>query len=551
MDNKIKDGKTLRFVNTGNTTIPSGAIVRIGSVLGVAFEDIPAGEIGILVIDESVHFYTVAPQVSDVPVGTPVFMSDENTYTMGADFTYTPSTNSLPVGFLAFTLRAGRTRAFVKVGHPESWMNALFQYALTQITPSIDSESRNWLIGGVDTGILARGVDGETPYVDPDTFHWFIGDMDTGIVARGLDGETPTVAIDLTNKHWIINDVDTGVVAEGKDGHTPVFTIDGTSKHWLIDGVDTGVKAEGIDGNTPVLSIDSVSKHWFVNGVDTGVVAQGVNGLSAYQIWLAQGNTGTEADFLASLQGHITTVEAAIASFVEDSGDDDDESATAYKLTLPGYIVGIRAYADDTATIPDRYDTKITYDADADESTVWLSEAEHDYFAALTGGKALLYIDTAEAMTSGCAFPLRAVTTLPTTPIAGQMIRLTAADDTAKVAPGVYMHDGVGWTCISYASAYALGNLGATPSLALIPGAAYTATVDAEITSFTVAFTRPGLCSITLTNASTLAVAQPEMTGRTSKLLTEGAWDGAATALSVCLLNDDGTYIIVSAGGLA
>ena len=66
MDNKIKDGKTLRFVNTGTITIPSGAIVRIGSVLGVAFEDIPAGEIGILVIDESVHFYTVAPQVSDV-----------------------------------------------------------------------------------------------------------------------------------------------------------------------------------------------------------------------------------------------------------------------------------------------------------------------------------------------------------------------------------------------------------------------------------------------------------------------------------------------------
>jgi hypothetical protein len=147
--------------------------------------------------------------------------------------------------------------------------------------------------------------------------------------------------------------------------------------------------------------------------------------------------------------------------------------------------------------------------------------------------------------------PVKEVTSLPSTPISGQLVRLTTADATAKAAPGVYMHDGVGWTCISYESAYALGDLGATPSLTLIPGAAYTATVDAEITTFTVAFTRPGLASITLTNASEYAVAQPSMAGRTSKLLADGAWDGVATALSKALIEDDGTYIIVSAGGLA
>jgi len=142
------------------------------------------------------------------------------------------------------------------------------------------------------------------------------------------------------------------------------------------------------------------------------------------------------------------------------------------------------------------------------------------------------------------------VTSLPATPSAGHMIRLVTADNTAKVSPGVYMHDGTGWKCISYESAYALGNLGATPSLTLIPGAAYTATVDAEVTSFTVAFTRPGLVSLTLTNAGELAVAQPSMVGRTSKLLAEAAWDGAATALSKALLEDDGTHLIASAGGL-
>ena len=35
-----------------------------------------------------------------------------------------------------------------------------------------------------------------------------------------------------------------------------------------------------------------------------------------------------------------------------------------------------------------------------------------------------------------------------------------------------------------------------------------------------------GLCSITLTNASEYAIAQPSMAGRTSKLLADGAWDG-------------------------
>lgn len=147
--------------------------------------------------------------------------------------------------------------------------------------------------------------------------------------------------------------------------------------------------------------------------------------------------------------------------------------------------------------------------------------------------------------------PVKEVTSLPSTPIAGQLVRLTTADDTAKAAPGIYMHDGTGWSCISFEAAYALGNLGATPSLSLIPGSSYTATVDAEITTFTVAMTRPGLCSITLTNASELAIAQPAMAGRTSKLLAAWAWDGAATALSKALIEDDGTYLIASAGGLA
>ena len=146
---------------------------------------------------------------------------------------------------------------------------------------------------------------------------------------------------------------------------------------------------------------------------------------------------------------------------------------------------------------------------------------------------------------------LRTVTALPSTPITGQLVRLTTADDAAKAAPGIYTHEGDGWVCLNCNAPYDLGNLGATPILTLIPGASYTATVDAEVTTFTVAFTCPGLCSITLTNETEYAIAQPAMDGRTSKLLAGGAWDGAATALSKALLEDDGVYLVVSAGGLA
>ena len=132
----------------------------------------------------------------------------------------------------------------------------------------------------------------------------------------------------------------------------------------------------------------------------------------------------------------------------------------------------------------------------------------------------------------------------------GQIIKLITEDDELFAPAGLYFYDGDGWVCLNCKAPYAFGNLGATPSLSLIPGASYTATVDAEITSFTVAFTRPGLCSITLTNATEYAVAQPVMDGRTSKLLAEAAWDGAATALSKALLEDDGVYLVVSAGGL-
>jgi len=87
--------------------------------------------------------------------------------------------------------------------------------------------------------------------------------------------------------------------APGEAGDTP-YIQDGT---WWINGTDTGIQAVAADGVTPVIGQNG---NWFLGDTDTGVLAEGQpgqEGKSAYQVWLDAGNTGTEQDFLDSLQG--------------------------------------------------------------------------------------------------------------------------------------------------------------------------------------------------------------------------------------------------------
>lgn len=60
------------------------------------------------------------------------------------------------------------------------------------VTPHIDSVSKHWMIGEVDTGIVAEGQDGTngtngtngiTPHIDQTTGNWFIGEINTGVRA--------------------------------------------------------------------------------------------------------------------------------------------------------------------------------------------------------------------------------------------------------------------------------------------------------------------------------------------------------------------------------
>lgn len=97
-------------------------------------------------------------------------------------------------------------------------------------------------------GIIERnrdGKDGVTPSIDPETKHWMIGIEDTGIVAEGKDGLTPSIG---ENGNWWIGDVDTGKPSRGKAFEYSDFTEEQIKElqepaRAMIDALDTLDKA--------------------------------------------------------------------------------------------------------------------------------------------------------------------------------------------------------------------------------------------------------------------------------------------------------------------
>jgi hypothetical protein len=149
---------------------------------------------------------------------------------------------------------------------------------------------------------------------------------------------------------------------------------------------------------------------------------------------------------------------------------------------------------------------------------------------------------------SGALAALAGQAALPTgdSIVTGLLVYLNDADNTAKAPPGIYIHDGTGWLCFVCLAAYALGNLGATPALSLIAGAAYTMVVDQEISAATIAMSRPGIPAIfRASNAGGVAIAVPTMTARTTKTV---GFDAITGALSTGTIWDDGTYLWVTCG---
>ena len=97
-------------------------------------------------------------------------------------------------------------------------------------------------------GIIERnrdGKDGVTPRIDTETKRWMIGIEDTGVVAEGKDGLTPFIG---ENGNWWIGDVDTGKPSRGKAFEYSDFTEEQIKElqepaRAMIDALDTLDKA--------------------------------------------------------------------------------------------------------------------------------------------------------------------------------------------------------------------------------------------------------------------------------------------------------------------
>lgn len=86
----------------------------------------------------------------------------------------------------------------------------------------------SWFTNLADGADGADGTDGITPHIDSTSKNWFIGDIDTGILAEGTNGQDGadgiTPHIDSSSKNWFIGDADTGISAEGSNANLPVAT---------------------------------------------------------------------------------------------------------------------------------------------------------------------------------------------------------------------------------------------------------------------------------------------------------------------------------------
>ncbi len=81
----------------------------------------------------------------------------------------------------------------------------------------------------------------------------------------------------------------------GKDGQNGITPhIDTATGNWFVGSTDTGIKSQGPQGVAGKDGID---------GKDGQPGRDGTDGKGAYQIWLDNGHTGTETDFLNSLKG--------------------------------------------------------------------------------------------------------------------------------------------------------------------------------------------------------------------------------------------------------
>lgn len=170
-----------------------------------------------------------------------------------------------------------------------------------------------WVINGIPTQTIAEGTNGHSPIVAIENGYWTIDGVNTGVVAEGTNGMSAyQIAVNYgyegTEQEWLAS-LHGQDGENGQDGTTPTIAIN-QGGYWVINGQVSDIIArgsngtDGANGHSPVIAISG--GYWTIDGVGTGVVAEGTNGtngISAYQVAVKNGYTGSEQQWLQSLHG--------------------------------------------------------------------------------------------------------------------------------------------------------------------------------------------------------------------------------------------------------
>ncbi|WP_339919443.1 ice-binding family protein, partial [uncultured Flavobacterium sp.] len=159
----------------------------------------------------------------------------------------------------------------------------------------IDGAKGDAGINGVDGINGATGAKGDAGSNGIDGINGTTGAKgDTGINGvNGNDGATGVKG-------------DTGI--NGSDGATGTTGAKGDTGSNGIDGINGTTGANGIDGAIGAKGNTGTDGADGLKGSTGSIGATGANGKTAYEIWLSEGNTGTQTEFITSLKGETGAV---------------------------------------------------------------------------------------------------------------------------------------------------------------------------------------------------------------------------------------------------
>ena len=183
----------------------------------------------------------------------------------------------------------------------------------------------------------------------------------------------------------------------GPEGPAGIDGQDGLSAYevWISQG-NTGTEQDFLNG---VIGPQGPAGNDGVNGIDGTDGQNGQDGLSAYETWLSQGNTGTEADFLNGITGPQGPV--GTNGVDGTNGQDGQDGSSAYEIWLAQGNTGTEADFINGITGPAGNDGVDGVDG-LSAYEVWLAQgntgSEADFLTGITGPQGIPGVGVAQTI---------------------------------------------------------------------------------------------------------------------------------------------------------